>query len=398
MTTSLKNRGGMAEDDEAAAAEARLKKRREAEEAKRKQDEERRCRYWTSWDSLERRVQKRRWLVLSTSADGGAKLWDLDANDDKFRATFTGQHEAAVRVAVRWTLVRATLSRARSTGRLPSGIWSGASAGSRSFRGSTVGCFPSMLTLSRIAQYLAPVMVPFATWDTTRLSVIRQIPAHEGARVSFASANFATGTAVTGSTDGRLRVWDVEIGECLTTYEGHEGAISAVLVDWDRKRVLSGSDDGTLHYWHLDSHACICALEGHSDRVNALRGDMQRGLIASASNDESMHIWDLNAARSQGQFTGHKQAVRDVAVDFDKQLAVTCSDDETLRVWDLAGMQCRATLKGHLDRVNVLSARFDRNKVISGSADCSLRLWDLESMSCEEAFYGHSGGVLSLTA
>jgi len=51
---------------------------------------------------------------------------------------------------------------------------------------------------------------------------------------------------LSGSDDKTLKLWDVKTGECIRTFEGHEGSVRSISFSPDGRYVLSGSKDGTL--------------------------------------------------------------------------------------------------------------------------------------------------------
>ena len=53
-----------------------------------------------------------------------------------------------------------------------------------------------------------------------------------------------------GSYDKSVRVWDVHSLQCLSTLQGHSGAVRALAAS--SKRVFSGSDDTTIKVGQLD--------------------------------------------------------------------------------------------------------------------------------------------------
>src|SRR6185312_11547714 len=80
--------------------------------------------------------------------------------------------------------------------------------------------------------------------------------------LAYALAMFPDGRVVSGSYDGRLRVWDAESGQTLQTLEGPTG-INAVAV-LDSRRVVSGSDGQTLRVWDVESGETLQTLKGPS--------------------------------------------------------------------------------------------------------------------------------------
>ena len=71
--------------------------------------------------------------------------------------------------------------------------------------------------------------------------------------------------AVSASGDRTLRLWDLESGQTIRTFEGHTDIVSAVAVTPDGHRAVSASYDRTLRLWDLESGKEIAASTGESD-------------------------------------------------------------------------------------------------------------------------------------
>jgi WD40 repeat protein len=58
---------------------------------------------------------------------------------------------------------------------------------------------------------------------------------------------------VSGGSDGRLRWWQVDSGQCVRVQEAHQGTVQALKVSPDGSTLASCGDDGAIHIWELES-------------------------------------------------------------------------------------------------------------------------------------------------
>jgi len=78
---------------------------------------------------------------------------------------------------------------------------------------------------------------------------------------------------VSGSVDGRIRLWDIKDGRIVSEpWEGHSHAVRCV--DWssDGQEIASGSQDGTIRRWNCTGQeiAPPIEVEGWWDTVTVL--------------------------------------------------------------------------------------------------------------------------------
>jgi WD40 repeat protein len=170
-----------------------------------------------------------------------------------------------------------------------------------------------------------------------------------------------------------------------------------VAVTPDGQRAISGSSDGTLKVWDLAAGRLEGTLEGHGSGVwaVAVTPDGQRAI--SGSSDGTLKVWDLAAGQLKAILEGHVSGVLGVAVTPDGQRAISGSHDCTLKVWDLAGGGLILTLNGHRDSVRAVAVTPDGRRAISGSADGTLKLWDLASVQCLASFHADAA-VMAVSA
>jgi WD40 repeat protein len=62
---------------------------------------------------------------------------------------------------------------------------------------------------------------------------------------------------VSGSDNGRVRLWDTATGAALQTLQGHTRYITSVAFSADGKQVVSGSDDSTVRLWDIATGAVL---------------------------------------------------------------------------------------------------------------------------------------------
>jgi WD40 repeat protein/serine/threonine protein kinase len=153
---------------------------------------------------------------------------------------------------------------------------------------------------------------------------------------------------VWASTDGRvvlsggmstsvLRLWEVETGICLRTFEGHAGAVLAVCMSADDTMAVSGSWDNTLRLWDVATGRCLRVFEGHTKPVNAVRMSDDARTVVSGASDNTVRLWEVATGRCLRTFEGHTGDVRDVALTADGGRALSASSDGTVRMWQMHG-------------------------------------------------------------
>jgi len=65
---------------------------------------------------------------------------------------------------------------------------------------------------------------------------------------------------VSGGSDGMLRWWNVQSGECVRVRKGHQGAIQSLKISSDGRRLASCGDDSVITVWGLESGELLRTL------------------------------------------------------------------------------------------------------------------------------------------
>ena len=241
--------------------------------------------------------------------------------------------------------------------------------------------------------------------------------------------------AITASSDGTCRVWDLEIGDCVLVLEGHAGRVNAVAMDPLGRFVVTAGKDGTARVWDLSSGKAIHVLQtggppaqGEQEGPRAILLSREGGaraqrprecvmlshrpsptlatsaggalcvalsactrfvLVGGAGNIAQM--FDVITGQQVGALAGHTNCL--VAVRFSRsgRKAVTASHDGTARVWDLQKGTCRHVLEGHKARLNAVTLSADGKLAATASDDGTARLWDVRTGACRKVLMVRCG-------
>ncbi|MEH2230942.1 MAG: serine/threonine-protein kinase [Nostoc sp.] len=235
-----------------------------------------------------------------------------------------------------------------------------------------------------------------------------------------------------GSTDGKLKVWNLQRKEEIYTLTEHSASVNCVAISPDGKTLVSGSEDMASIIWNLKTGEFIQRFGGHSKGVTSVAFHPTKQILFTASLDNIIKQWDLKtekrththarhlkgvtslAVSPNGQsiasgsydhtiivwtnhtLTGHKGVVRSVAISPDGHTLVSGSDDTEIKVWNLISGELISTLTGHLGSVLSVAISPDGQTLVSGSQDKTIKLWNLSTGEEINSVIRHLDAVNSL--
>ncbi len=217
-------------------------------------------------------------------------------------------------------------------------------------------------------------------------------------------ANNVTSIAITsdgkfvvsgGNYDRNIRLWNIETGKCVRSFEGHEKGVSAVALTPDGQWAVSGSLDKTLRIWELSTGACLQILEGHEKEVNAAAVTPD-GQFVLSGGESFLRVWDMTTGKYLRRFRGHRDDVNAVVMTPDGQFVVSGSRDKTLRLWKFISGKCLRIFTGHTGWVTTIAITADGRFAVSGSLDKTLRIWRLATGKCLQILKGHKSAVTAV--
>ena len=277
-----------------------------------------------------------------------------------------------------------------------------------------VGCYDGIARVLDRDSLTTELGSTGSVWHTAPIKAVALVNADDGA------------LAITGSQDHTVVVWKADLsgvdgasGKCTLTPRAvgaaHEGEVSCIAVDPERKFVCSGSWDKTAMLWSLlasdDDESStnvvnqadgtdersqkrqkievevpprlksVAMFEGHKDAVTGVAWASTRSLF-TGSLDHNIVSWDVEAGEQLNVLYGSK-AVTDL--DYNPRCAMLASShpDHIVRVWDPrvgANEVAPIVLKSHTGWVT--SVRWSNDSewyLTSVSHDSTIKVWDTRS-------------------
>jgi eukaryotic-like serine/threonine-protein kinase len=277
-------------------------------------------------------------VLAAACADHTVKLWEITAGQLRI---LTGHHEPVWGVAYspdkRW------IASAAGNWRLPAQagevyLWDARNGQlvrkMWAHRGIawTVAFSPDSLRLVSGGGEQAARDDHIVIWDLASDMPKRMIPFPDGGVTSVAFS--PDGRQVAAAGGNVARIWDVETGEALVSFAGHQGGVRKVVYQGDGGGLATGGQDLTIRLWNAATGEETARLQGHSFEVTGLAFSPDGHRIASVGGDMTLKIWDTQNGQELLSLRGHDSMVGAVAFSPDGHRIATSDHQGIIKVWD----------------------------------------------------------------
>lgn len=351
--------------------------------------------------------------ALTWARDGLLKVWDMDV---PVSGSGSGDHPSAVRRLCDSALGRRVLSHARDTAPL---LWDaeiGAVVGSLKcgdsdgvlgvtplpdgdrlvtwsshgrisvWSGKTASCLVNVVAGMGELQGVVPAGTNdhILAWDESRVLTLWNIAS--GVRLQHISTGhdewisgavgFNQGlNALTWSSDGWIKLWDLEHGNLVRKFSRQRRSKQAVTVLGDGAHAVWV--DGAALVWSGERSGAFAFGGGEplgvievGDRLLTWSSDGRLALVRPIRG---------HAVDPDREWTAHEGAVLGASLFDAGRRALSWSLDGTFALWDLQSGDLIRRLHGHLDAVAGVLLLGDEKRAVSRSDDRTVRLWDLSN-------------------
>ena len=256
---------------------------------------------------------------------------------------------------------------------------------------------------------------------------IKTLECHEDKIVC--AIQLINGNIATGSYDGTIKLWDLNLNFNIQKTIKEEGKILCLL-EFEQNMLLSGTEKNNINLWNLNTFQLNFSFKGHQFWVNALTKinnvyfsscsndnqiriwdyknkicvkilnghlngiftliTLKNGCICSGGADLSIKIWDINSGKCIITLLGHKKWIKCLC-QLSNGYIISGSDDKTIKAWK--NDKCICTMEGHSKSVRTL-CQISSGLFASGSFDKTIKIWDIFNFECIYTIFGHKDLIL----
>lgn len=231
-------------------------------------------------------------------------------------------------------------------------------------------------------------------WDISANQILRRFKGHEGVVQSLAFSKDGNMAVSAGRNlqfkfgpltrtlrrDRTIRVWDVQTGEELNKFEGHEASVESVVFSPSGKQILSGSRDETMCLWDIDSGLKVRCFEGQVGAVRAVAFNSNGSMAISGSILGYITLWDVATGQIIRSFRASTSNIRGVAYSPDDKLIMSGSLGG-IQLWDAATTQRLRLFTVSPDIVNGVAFSSDGSRVVAGTEGGRILSWRIDSLT-----------------
>ncbi|KAL5719117.1 Eukaryotic translation initiation factor 3 subunit I [Ranunculus cassubicifolius] len=196
------------------------------------------------------------------------------------------------------------------------------------------------------------------------------------------------------SKDSTPNVWFADNGERLGTFKGHNGAVWCCDVSGDSKRLITGSADQSVKLWNVQTGAQLYTFnfDAPARAVNFSVGDELAVITTDPFMElpSAIHVKRIakdpseQTEKSVLEIRGPQGRINRAVWGPLNKTIITAGEDAVIRIWDSeTGKLIKESDKqsGHTKQITSLSKSADGSHFLTGSSDKSAKLWDIRTLT-----------------
>ncbi|MFY0651923.1 MAG: caspase family protein [Cyclobacteriaceae bacterium] len=203
-------------------------------------------------------------------------------------------------------------------------------------------------------------LIPVTLFAQQAELVIRQGHKEEINMVKYSP----TGAHIYSASDDKsIKMWDVNTGIDVSTFNAHEAGVNCIDLSKDGKTLISGGKDGKIIIWDTSTGNVLTSIEGHEGSVNTAKLSADGQMIVSGGEDEIVRLWNINGD-SIKSVRGFSAPITNLAISPDGERIVTGGGKNNAPEVKLIDTEKGMIIADALDNVKGSGAALAYTKVI----------------------------------
>ncbi|XP_077330268.1 WD repeat-containing protein 55 isoform X2 [Lithobates pipiens] len=185
----------------------------------------------------------------------------------------------------------------------------------------------------------------------------------------------------TGDESGMLKVWDLRRGTAFMEMKNHEEYISDMVIDQNKKLLLTASGDGTMGVFNIKRRRFDLLSEFQNGDLTSI-SIMKRGKkVACGSSEGTIYLFNWNGFGATSDRFAVKAESIDCMIPVNDNIVCTGSMDGVIRAINILPNRVIGTVGQHPgEPIEQLAKSYDGKFLASCGHDQKVKFWDVSSI------------------
>jgi WD40 repeat protein len=150
---------------------------------------------------------------------------------------------------------------------------------------------------------------------------------------------------LTGAADKFVKIFDVEAGKQIKSFEGHTNHVLDVAWRADGQRIVSAGADNAIKVWNVELGEQERTIAGYAKQVTSIQYVGRANQVISCGGDKTVRFHTADNGGNFRNFAGATDFLYAVSASENEQFIVAGGQDGVLRVWNAANAQVVRTFE-----------------------------------------------------